>query len=262
VAKELEATRAALGGDDAVRRFTLLTLPALGAVVSANGTARVDLSRTPGGLKDATGADGEVSLAFSDPPPRGSLRVTRTHPFVAGLASYVMERSLDTGATAGNRTDAGPARRCGLIRTGDVSTQTTLLLLRLRFHLLVRKGRSAEDPLLAEDVLTLAFRGSPDRPEWLSPDQAEALLEAVPAANVDPSLAADRIRNMISQVESSLHNELAQQARDRAKVLLEAHQRVRTAARSPGGQSVRVEPHLPPDLLGVYVFLPVAGGGA
>jgi hypothetical protein len=49
-------------------------------------------------------------------------------------------------------------------------------------------------------------------------------------------------------------------ARSRAAELLEAHRRVRSAARLRG-VSQRVEPQLPPDILGVYVFLPVPAPG-
>lgn len=258
VAQELEATRRTQGGSDEVRRFVLTALPALGAVVSQNGVHRVDLSMTPSGLKDATGVDREVSLAFDDPPPRKSVRVTRTHPFVAGLASFLMERSLDTGTVGGKEIEPGPARRCGLIRTRDVAAQTTLLLLRVRFHLLVRRGRGPEEPLLAEDVMTLAFRGSPESPTWLDPGETESLLNATPAANVEPGLAADRIRSIIERM-GDLAKELERRAHDRGEALLDAHERVRGASRTPGARSVRVEPHLPPDLLGVYVFLPQAG---
>jgi hypothetical protein len=37
--------------------------------------------------------------------------------------------------------------------------------------------------------------------------------------------------------------------------LLEAHQRVRQASRQKGVQ-IYVEPNLPPDVLGIYVYLP------
>lgn len=259
VARELEAARQALGDDESVRDFTLLALPALGATVSANGATRVDLSSAPNGLKDATGIDTDVRLAFSDPPPEATLRVTRTHPFIAGLAAYVMERALDTSAAVPNGDDPGPARRCGLIQTREVTEEVTLLLLRLRFHLLVRHGRGAEDPLLAEDVLTLAFRGSPETPEWLDGQTTEQLIHALPGGNAPPSLAADRLRNVIDKL-NLLTDELKRQAEMRAEALLEAHERVRSAARTPGARSVRVQPHLPPDVLGVYMFRPVVGG--
>ena len=259
VTQELEATREALGDDEAVRDFTLLALPSFQARLSANGTVEADLSACPAGLRDAVGAEEKVHLAFDDPAPRTTTRVTRTHPFVSGLASYVMERSLGTEPAEGGGGDPGPARRCSLIRTRDVSLQTTLLLLRLRFHLVVRQGRGPEEPLLAEEVMTVAFRGLPENPEWLSQEETDGLLRAEPAGNVDPGLAASRIRRVVDGLDG-LSEVMAQGARERGEALMEAHRRVREAARSPGGRSVRVEPHLPPDLLGVYVFLPMAGG--
>ena len=45
-------------------------------------------------------------------------------------------------------------------------------------------------------------------------------------------------------------------AAERGAALLDAHQRVRAATRQTG-VSYRVEPQLPPDVLGVYVLLPV-----
>jgi len=258
VATELGATRDALGDDEAVRSFVLESLPALGALVSSNGISKVDLKEAPSALRDAVAQEGSVKLAFDDPPPPKSLRLTRTHPFVAGLASFVMERALDTISGNGDAVGRDFARRCSLIRTRDVSVQTTLLLLRLRFHLVTRKGRGPEEPLLAEDTLTLAFEGTPENPTWLSPEDAEKLLQASPAGNVDAGLAASRLKQILES-RQALKDEMERRASHRAQELLEAHQRVRAAAPGAGGRSVRVEPHIPPDLLGVYVFLPVPG---
>ena len=52
---------------------------------------------------------------------------------------------------------------------------------------------------------------------------------------------------------------IEEEAQRRAKVLLEAHQRVRAAARLTH-VAHQIEPKLPPDVLGIYVYLPVAGG--
>ena len=62
----------------------------------------------------------------------GELYLSRTHPLVEGLASYVMDAALDP---AGRTGDAGIARRCGVVRTQRVSRRTTLLLVRLRYHI-------------------------------------------------------------------------------------------------------------------------------
>jgi hypothetical protein len=45
-------------------------------------------------------------------------------------------------------------------------------------------------------------------------------------------------------------------AREGAGELLRARRRVRTAVRLRGLR-YKVEPHLPPDVLGIYVYLPV-----
>ncbi len=106
----------------------------------------------------------------------------------------------------------------------------------------------------------MAFTGPPEEAEWLPPEQAEALLDAEPAGNLPPEVQRETLRKIlggISAIEPALH----QAARNRAKELLAAHTRVRSAARLRG-VSHKVEPQLPPDLLGVYVFLPVPSGGS
>jgi len=133
-----------------------------------------------------------------------------------------------------------------------VARRTTLLLLRFRFHLHTRRA-GHETTVLAEECGVLAFEGPPDEPEWLSVERAEALLGAEPHQNVTPDQARGFVEAVLSSVPRlvpSLENE----ARQRAEALLAAHRRVREAARARG--SYRVEPQLPVDVLGVYVYLP------
>jgi hypothetical protein len=180
------------------------------------------------------------------PVPDGVLHLTRTHPIVEGLAGYVMDAALDPLLD-------GLARRCGAIRTRAVEGRTTLLLVRLRYHILTQKG-DGETALLAEDCQLLAFTGAPANAQWLPPDQAEALLDAQPAANITPQQASDFIRRVVDGFEH-LRAPLNEAAVQRGQELLDAHQRVRAATRV---KRVRydVRPHLPPDILGIYVLLP------
>ena len=53
---------------------------------------------------------------------------------------------------------------------------------------------------------------------------------------------------------------IEQEVKARASTLLESHQRVRKAAQLRG-VSYRVEPQLPADVLGIYVFLPAGSRG-
>jgi len=110
--------------------------------------------------------------------------------------------------------------------------------------------------LLAEECLTLAFRGAPASAAWLDAAEAEALLAAEPEGNVTPYQATHFLRGVIDGFDV-LRPYLDEMARRHGEELLEAHRRVRAAAQQ-GGVAQRVEPQLPPDVLGVYIYLPRA----
>ena len=141
-----------------------------------------------------------------------------------------------------------------MIRTRAVARRTTLLLLRFRYHLVGRSG-GREHALLAEDWQLAAFAGAPEAPEWVSPEQSEELLTAPPHANV----GSDQARTFLSRVTdqlSALQPALEGFARSRGGEILDAHQRVRRAAKGTGAASWRIEPKFPVDVLGAYVYLP------
>jgi hypothetical protein len=247
VERELAAVRQAIGSGIEVSRFTKEALLAHGAVVAQNGVVKVDLAEIPRGLRDALATDRHLLVRFEPPTKAGELLLTRTHPVVEGLAGYLLDTALDPQLDS-------VARRCGAIRTHAVTRRTTVLLLRCRYHIITRQG-TQEKPLLAEDCLTVAFEGSPTNPAWLAPSVAEALLGARPDANIQPDQAAEFIRK-VNLDFGSLTQHLNEIVRQRGDELLAAHTRVRTAARMQGVRHY-VEAQYPPDVLGVYVYLPV-----
>jgi hypothetical protein len=125
---------------------------------------------------DSDAKHGLFSVRFSPPVRPGELCLTRTHPLVEGLAAYLMDAALDAKLD-------GIARRCGAIRTTAVSRRTTVLLLRLRYHIITRRG-TEENPMLAEDSQLVAFAGSPSNAEWLPSGTADSLMAAEPEANI------------------------------------------------------------------------------
>lgn len=256
VAQELQAAQSAVGSGVDVAAFTQEALRMVGATVSAaggDGAIKVDLKETPRALKDNLAYAGALketfSARFSPPAEEMQLLLTRTHPLVEGLSGYIMEAALDP------LNGGGPmqARRCGAIRTGAVSKRTTLLLLRLRYHIVAAQNEQ-ERPLLVEDTLALAFAGAPQNAEWLDLAAAEQLLLAHPEANISPEQATDFVRK-VEEGFDLLRPMLEQAARQRGEALLEAHQRVRRASKIRN-MRYRVEPQLPPDVLGIYVYLP------
>lgn len=256
VAQEWAAMREAIGTGVDVERFMRQAITAYGGFVEAKNEVLHFNLPPKAALREAlfgVGSDGQESFKarFELPVPDGVQYLSRTHPMVAGLASYVMDAALDPLV-------AGAAARCGATRTKAVSQLTTLLLLRFRFH--IESGQRGADatPLLAEDVQIVGFTGSPGSPEWLDEATAEQLLQAEPDANVSPQQAGSfigRVTNSMAQLQTALD----QMANDRAETLLDAHRRVRTAARVTG-VSYDVKPQLPVDVLGVYVLLPMTAG--
>ena len=115
---------------------------------------------------------------------RAVLYLNRTHPFVEGLAAYVMDTALDP-------LGKGAGRRCGVIRTGRVERRTTLLLVRFRYHIMTQAGDGAETALLAEDCQVLAFAGPPQGAEWLGNEATAGLPDGEPEANVASGQAAE-----------------------------------------------------------------------
>ncbi|HEX5506457.1 MAG TPA: helicase-related protein [Thermomicrobiales bacterium] len=247
VARELAAVREAIGVGADVADFVRRACAAHGGVVTArpDGGVAVDLREAPRALRDALGVD-RFTGRFDPAAADGAPYLDRTHPLVEALAAYVLDAALDP-------LGEGAARRAGVLRTGRVRQRTTLLLLRCRYHLVTRRGGD-ERVLLAEDCLLAGFTGSPANAAWLDPAEAEALLDATPEGNIHPAQAANFVQRVVADF-AALAPALDARAAERGRALAAAHARVRQAARL-AGTTYRVEPHLPPDVLGVYVLLP------
>jgi superfamily II DNA or RNA helicase len=136
VKRELKAAQEAIGLGVDVKNFVKEALQACGAVVSGIEEMKVDLKETSQSLREAIGFSESVkefTAKFELPVQDKQFYLNRTHPVVEGLASYVVETALDAQAN-----DA-VARRCGVIRTKQVESRTTALLVRFRFHLITQR---------------------------------------------------------------------------------------------------------------------------
>jgi hypothetical protein len=260
VEKELNAVRGAIGLADDVADFTQEALQAYGAFVGETahkGVVRFNLQDVPIALRDAIDLHrftDPLQVSFTQPGLPNTLYLSRTHPLVEGLAAYITDTALDSGSDSPIQPIA---RRCGLIKTSQVHTRTTLLLVRLRFHLQTpqRAGKEAQ-PLLAEECRIFAFRGIPQEAAWFDDAQEiEALLHAKSQANIPGMQIEYFLQQVSSGFDGYLQPKLEQLAHERANDLLQAHRRVRRAA-SLGVRNVVVQPQLPPDVLGMYVYLP------
>ncbi|KOG34512.1 DEAD/DEAH box helicase [Streptomyces resistomycificus] len=260
VAREVASIRAALGGTGEITTFVRESLSALNAVLRGDGedfTAQV--GGTPAGLRDAIAStvgaevvekDREIPFRSDPAVTRGEAALVRTDPVVGALASHVLNAALDTQAEG-----ARPARRCGVITTDAVSTRTTLLLIRYRFHLTL-PSRNGERQLVAEDARLLAFEGAPRNAVWLPQERAAELLDATASDNTDPHFGERTMTRILDQLPDK-NGYLETYGDELAAELLAAHRRVRTAS----GEIIRglsVTAQKPADILGAYVYLPAA----
>jgi superfamily II DNA or RNA helicase len=252
VARELERTDRVLGSPEDLVRFLQAACGRLGVALRKASQDVWELD--PRGLPDSVRSRlGDLPdpwrIAFSSPPPRETAYVGRNHPLIEGLAEHLLDLALYPAD------GLPPAARCGVIRTGQVERRTTLLVLRLRYF---QKSRG-EAPVLAEETLTWGFAGLPPDLAPLDPDGAAKLLDALkPEENV----SAEEKRRVLDETlgwQDALAPHLAAAARRRAEELEEMNQRLREQVT---GLPVRVEPHLPPDLLGILVVLPRPQGVA
>ncbi|MFE1858395.1 helicase-related protein [Streptomyces anandii] len=261
VAREVASIREALGGAGEIRTFVRESLGALNAVLRGadgeSGDFTAQVGGTPAGLRDAlapvVGAevvekDREIPFRSDPAVARGEAALVRTDPVVGALASHVLNAALDTQAEG-----ARPARRCGVITTDAVSTRTTLLLVRYRFHLTL-PSRSGERQVVAEDARLLAFEGAPRSAVWLPPERAVGLLDATASGNTDPHFGERTMTRILDQLPD-VAAYLETYGDELAAELDAAHRRVRAAS----GEIVRglsVTAQKPADILGAYVYLP------
>lgn len=253
VEKELKAMQKAIGIGTDIGRFLQNALSTCDGIVSeqSDKVFEVDISNCPRSLKDYLQVSfgnlkDKFKVRFELPVSEDTIYLTRTHPIIEALANYITNGALDS-------IDDSIAKRCGVIRTSAIKQMSTVLLVRFRYQIITSK-EGQQHPLLAEDCKLIGLEGFPSDGKWLDESTSEALLNLRPDANIDSNLAADYIRDVISEIDPiNLHIE--QIAKESGEKLLDAHRRVRTAAQTKGLR-FEVEPKLPADILGIYVYLP------
>lgn len=259
VAQQVEEVRAALGSHGDLEQFLTGSLSSLGSTITRTDDGFTAVTATlPLGARTSLPPGLHDPLPFHTDPPAdsGHSVIARTDPAVQALARYVLESALDSTVAPHER----PARRAGVMITDAVRTRTTLLLVRLRFHLSLPTPSGLRQRV-AEDACVLAFEGSPAAAAWLVDDEAERLVEAQPAGNVPPSVAQQWMSSVLSGLDA-LQPVLTQVAEHRAQRLLDAHLRARAGAGKDAERSRRgltVTPQRPVDILSVQMLMPAGG---
>ena len=211
-------------------------------------TTEIYLDEFPLTLKEkleARGFTGTRRIRFDDVPHPNQMHVGRVHPIVSTLAETLSESALDPQTSD----LSSPLGRAGVWKTSHVDVMTTVLLLRLRFKL-ITSGRT-KSLLLAEEATGLAFPALNTSEKSVGAD-ALALLEAEATEEIEGRVRERRFNEAFARLES-YQDSIAAFAHARAEALSEDHLRLTGASR--GGATVQVEPNLPADVLGLYVFI-------
>jgi hypothetical protein len=255
VSKLLAEIRQSLGGPADAANFTRTALALLGATIADTSdgfTARINTLPPEVRNQLPRAKDHRLHFHESFPVPPGHHVLNRVDPAVEALARYVLDAALDPTLSPLLR----PGRRAGVTRSAAVHKVTTLLVVRYRFEVILSGSRRSLTQV-AEDAHFLAFTSAGGRVSWLPDDQVNELLTAPPTRNVPDSLAHAQLSTALDRLPDLKHH-LEQTGRAKADLLVAEHRDVRAASRW-GGRSVTADLLPPPDVLGVYVFLPEGG---
>ena len=245
VALSLGQAEEAAGGAQSVQNFVCSALPMLGAVhnvAQKHGQTVHSFNMEALVQRRTAGLDfpPQLEAVFRQPCGDGQILLSRTHPLVERLASWLAETALDASEPgAPDFNAASPVARCGVMRSNSVQTRSTLVLCRFRFQ--IASTGSIEHVSLAEECALLAFANAPGKAH-VSSEQAGRWLGEVHDALPD------------------LMPHIRRYAEERGQALLEAHRRVRDAARAKGVRYA-VQPQGEPDILGFFVYLPCLRAG-
>jgi superfamily II DNA or RNA helicase len=252
VSREIEATDAVLGDPQAVRRFLAEALQRFGGSLDpARGKDSVFML-SAGALKPklqdfAIGGEFPIAITFDRRKDEEAFYLGRTQPLVACVCDAVLGEAF---SLEGDERFA----RAGAMFTDAVARWTVLMLLRLRYRLV----ETTEE--FAEEIVLAAFERGGSGPHWLKPfatagrDLAE---KASPKANISRE-------ERTTHIERALHllrddpNWFRPILDWRVEELDAAHKRLRALLKE---RQLKIHPHVPPDILGCFVMVPVKGHG-
>jgi superfamily II DNA or RNA helicase len=252
VAREIEATDAVLGDTGAVRRFLADALQRFGGSLEGAKDKDGVFTFSAGNLKPklldfVEGGEFPIPVTFDRRKDADALYLGRTQPLVARVCDAVLGEAF---ASAGDDRFA----RAGAMFTDVVARWTALVLLRFRYRL----REEAEE--FAEEIVLAAFERDESGPRWLEPYATAARVladAAAPKANISREERVGHVARALQLIRND--SEWFRPVLDwRVAELDAAHQRLRTLLKK---RSLKIDSHMPPDILGCFVLVPVGGHG-
>ncbi|BDY13967.1 helicase-related protein [Hydrogenimonas cancrithermarum] len=246
---EWEKSRAALGSEEEVERFVSRIAMALDAPLEKREKGDYSfythhLPETLRELLKTREIEGELRIDFHYPAKVGAGYIHRTSPLVTVLADYAAESALQEAWTPW-------IARASVYFTDAVEVKTTLALARLRTRLTLQR-QDKEHTMLCEEMLTFEVGESL---RILHHEEQKRYFDAEPVKNMPTPIQKRHLSSALKRVKAK-DGDLDALAKERARILLEDHRRIRDASKARGSYSIA--PVLPVDILGVIVLVPAS----
>lgn len=238
----------AIGDVKAVERFVVESLGFMGVQAETKkDDYKVYTTNIPQRLKNLLTDKNEILISFKSPTPAGYMYIGRNHPFTQHLSQHIINSALQGYEHS--------AARAAVLRTSDVEKKTVLFQFRVRNVI-------AEQPdnrqIVAEEMWLWGYTGSVEQNQFIDKDTAvNLLMNAKPTQNVEDEEKAYWLNEELEWVtdEKVFREKTDCVALERANNLVESHTRFKKLV--SGSTYKVVEPVLPMDVLGIYIFLPL-----
>ena len=237
----------AIGDVNTVEDFVCSVLPLLGAQIEADGTGyRASIQNLPAHLKTHFDDQQVGFISFDSPTPKGYRYIGRNHAFIEHLCQFVLSLAFD------GHQEYSRVARVSEIMTTAVEKRTILIMFRVRNVIKEVRGKNQ---VVSEEMYLWGYAGTGAQRHYLDFETAKRLLYETKS---DIGLPIERqqadVKRVLSELED-MDEDFKAVAAERAEHLVEAHGRFKELV---GGRRYEtVTPVLPPDVLGLYVLLPV-----
>jgi superfamily II DNA or RNA helicase len=244
VNEDLDEALRLVGDMENVEDFVKRAIQHLGGQIQSSGEGYIVFKTgLPPSLHHLFSED-RLQIMFKIPLIDGFKYVARNHPLVDGLSQILIAESRLPDTKFG-------VSRASVIRTSQVETTTTVALFRVRN---VIESVATKEQIVAEELHLWGYRGEPDDGDTLDEKVCMEMLNLKADGEVVEIERQEYFNDALSEIldVEELRNQLA---RKQANKLIEAHDRFRQAVKSKRQYQV-VEPILPMDIMGIYVFVP------
>jgi len=247
---DLHSVDEAIGDIKSVESLVLQGIVHLGgAFTKTNKGYKVHLANLPGHLKASLLYRDTVQVSFESPTPEGYQYIGRNHRFTEQLCQFLIALAFE------QRNGFPRLARASVIQTSQIKVHTTLLQFRVRN--VIREVLTKQENI-SEEMYLWGFEGSNPDSRTLDYTECKKLLfEAESARQLSLERQKSELQSRL-EIFGTREHQFIELAEERAAELVKAHGRFKSLL---GGRRYEaVYPVLPPDVLGVYVFVPVPQG--